>query len=75
MLDIRWPIGLMFALVGAILAIFGIASAHNAEIYHRSLDININLVWGAVLLLFGAWMLTMAWRSSARDKTQQPPAA
>jgi len=63
-LDIRWPIGLMFTLVGALLVIYGGATASDAEVYRRSLDINVNLRWGVVLLVFGAWMLWMAWRGS-----------
>jgi hypothetical protein len=60
-LDIRWPIGLMFTLIGALLAIFGAAS-DKAVYEQHSLGININLVWGLVLLAFGVFMLIMAWR-------------
>jgi len=59
-LDIRWPIGLMFSLVGLLMTIFGFATKGDAEMYHRSLDININLIWGIILLLFGGFMLVMA---------------
>ncbi len=72
-LDIRWPIGLLFTLVGALLLIYGAATASNAEIYKRSLDININLIWGVVLVVFGAAMLVMAWRG--RDKSGGPAAS
>jgi hypothetical protein len=69
-LDIRWPIGFMFSLVGALMVIYGFATGSDAEMYKRSLDININLRWGLVLLVFGAWMLFMAWRAS-----KSPPGA
>lgn len=59
-LDIRWPIGLMFSLVGLLMTIFGFATKGDAEMYHRSLDININLIWGVILLIFGGAMLVMA---------------
>ena len=72
-LDIRWPIGLMFTLVGALLVIYGGASMSDVEVYRRSLDININLRWGLVLLVFGAWMLLMAWRGSRQPV--EPPTA
>jgi cytochrome c biogenesis protein CcdA len=62
-LDIRWPIGLMFSLVGAGLAAFGAATHADTELYKRSLGININLVWGLVLLAFGIVMLVMAKRA------------
>ena len=55
-LDIRWPIGLMFTLIGALLAVFGLAKGAESV----SLGININLIWGAVLLVFGVLMLLVA---------------
>ena len=64
-LDIRWPIGLMFSLVGLLLTIFGFATKGDADMYQRSLDININLIWGIILLLFGGFMLGMAMRKKA----------
>ena len=80
-LDIRWPIGLMFSLVGLAMTVFGLATNGDAEMYHRSLDININLVWGIVLLVFGGFMLWLAARQEgggSPDKnspsTQSPPA-
>ena len=63
-LDIRWPIGLMFTLIGVLLTGTGLVTGSNTEMYKRSLGININLVWGLVLLVFGAFMLIMAWRAS-----------
>ncbi len=66
-LDIRIPIGGMFVLLGLILAGYGLATA-GSEIYARSLFININLVWGLVLLGFGALMLLLAWRGHRRAK-------
>ncbi len=69
-LDLRWPIGLMFSLVGLLLVVFGLATASDVEIYKRSLDININLRWGLVLLVFGAFMLIMAWRGGRAAKPE-----
>ena len=59
-LDIRWPIGLMFTLIGALLTGYGLINASTSV----SLGININLVWGLVLLVFGGAMLWGAWRGS-----------
>jgi hypothetical protein len=53
-LDIRWPIGLMFTLIGALLAVNGLRDNSTHAI---SLGININLIWGAVLLVFGVLMI------------------
>ena len=52
-LDIRWPIGLMFTLLGALLVIFGVTKADQSVV----LGSNINLIWGGVLLVFGVLML------------------
>jgi uncharacterized membrane protein HdeD (DUF308 family) len=52
-LDIRWPIGLMFTLLGVLLLIAGITDATPP----RPLPMNIDLVWGVVLLIFGVLML------------------
>jgi len=71
-LDIRWPIGLMFTLIGALLTGYGVITGSDAEKYKRSLDININLYWGLVLLVFGGIMLILAWRG--RAKPGQPAA-
>ncbi|MBP7777149.1 MAG: hypothetical protein KA371_08485 [Acidobacteria bacterium] len=56
--DLRLPVGLLFTLLGLLLTGFGLVSP--AEIYRRSLGINVNLIWGAVVLLFGAVMLVAA---------------
>ena len=52
-LDIRWPIGLMFSLIGAIMVVYGLITGSGAEIYQRSLGINVNLCWGSLLVIFG----------------------
>ena len=52
----------MFSLFGAILTVFGVIS--DKSIYDStSLGININLIWGIVLLAFGIFMLVLAWRA------------
>jgi hypothetical protein len=66
MLDLRWPMGLMFALVGAIITIYGLVTASNAELYKCSLGINVNIWWGLVLLAFGLAMLALAWRAGRK---------
>ena len=56
-IDIRLPIGFVFAVVGILLTAFGAAS--NSAIYQRSLGINVNLDWGLVLLAFGIIMVLL----------------
>ncbi|MEN6306393.1 MAG: hypothetical protein ABFD91_01450 [Anaerohalosphaeraceae bacterium] len=73
MLDIRWPIGLMFTLIGAIMIVFGLMTGQDAEMYKRSLDMNINLVWGILLLAFGVFMLVSAKMAAAAEKKDEKP--
>ena len=56
-LDIKIPIGLMFAILGLILTILGLATAGNTEMYEQSLGYNINLFSGIIMLVFGCFML------------------
>jgi hypothetical protein len=58
--DLRFPIGLLFSFYGVLLVGYGAIS--DAKIYERSLGININLIWGGVMLVFGLVMLWLAWR-------------
>ena len=57
-LDIRMPIGLMFSALGVMLTLFGLLS--DKHIYEKSLGININFIWGLVLLAFGIVMLLLS---------------
>ena len=60
--DLRFPIGIMFTIFGAMLTIFGLTTSGNKDMYAHSLGININLIWGLVLLVFGVLMLFFAIR-------------
>ena len=61
-LDIRLPIGMLFTILGILLVGFGVLS--RPALYAQSLGININLVWGVVLLVFGAVMLYLGARAT-----------
>ena len=65
-IDIRLPMGLMFALLGAIITVFGLFS--DPVLYQRSLGLNVNLWWGLFLLLFGVGMLLLAYRTHRRTR-------
>ncbi len=71
--DIRIPIGLMFAVIGILLAIFGVLTQFglvlDRAIYERSLGININIWWGLILLAFGAGMYYFGQRADSRAQT------
>ena len=60
-LDVRFPIGGMFSIFGAILVIYGLFS--DPAIYQTSLGMKVNLWWGLVLLVFGLVMLGFAFRA------------
>ena len=71
-LDIRLPIGLMFAILGVVLIIAGLTL--DSSVYRRSLGINVNLWWGFVLAAFGAGMLILGRRGgSAMKPTDASP--
>ena len=67
-LDIKVPIGLMFTILGLLRTIFGLATASNAEMYERSLDININLWTGAAMLVIGIVMLATSKLKPAKEE-------
>ena len=65
-LDIRLPIGILFSALGVILAVFGLFS--DPSLYEQSLGINVNLIWGLVLLAFGIGMFLLGRRGKLRAK-------
>lgn len=71
-LDIRLPIGGLFTLLGLLLISYGLMS--DPAVYARSLGYNVNLGWGAVVLVFGLLFLWLgrSGTSSARLATDAP---
>lgn len=69
-LDIRLPIGMLFALLGLLLAGYGAIS--DPAVYQRSLGYNLNLIWGLVLLAFGAFMLVLGRRGKSGVRPAEP---
>ena len=63
-LDIRVPVGALFALLGALLVAYGMITRGDAAQYEQSLGVNINLWWGLVMTLFGFVFLVLARRGS-----------
>jgi membrane-bound ClpP family serine protease len=70
-LDIRLPIGGMFAIIGLLLFVYGLITASDAQMYTHSLFININLWWGAAMFAFGLVMLFFG-RRGARAQGVHP---
>jgi hypothetical protein len=55
-LDVRYPIGLLLATYGAILAVEG------AVVGTRVLGLNVDLYWGGFMIACGAGTFYLAWR-------------
>ena len=64
-LDIRWPIGLMFSVLGALLAVYGAVTLGKPGTAPSGIP--VNLYWGLVMLVFGLLML-----AGARGKKDEP---
>ena len=63
-LDVKLPIGLIFTIFGLLLVIHGFTA--DSAIYTKSLGINVNLRWGAIVLIFGLIMLAASDKHSIR---------
>ena len=71
-LDIRLPLGLIFLITGAIMAVYGLVTRGNAALYEKSMGINLNLTWGVIMLLFGAVMFFLGQRAKWQDDPVNP---
>ena len=63
MLDLRVPSGWFFTVLGLILLGMGVFAPETRAALS---DANVNLYSGLPMLVFGLFMLVMAWRSSRR---------
>jgi multisubunit Na+/H+ antiporter MnhG subunit len=66
MVDIRIPIGFMFLLIGLIITILGLFTLSDSEMYQKSLGVNVNIIMGAIMLIFGIVMLYLAYRKKEK---------
>lgn len=73
-MDIRLPVGAIFAIYGVMLVIWGFASG-DLEARHMINGINVNVWAGAGMFIFGATMLVLARRSPSgpRSTADAPP--
>lgn len=70
-MDMRIPLGMMFTLIGTMLAAFGLSTRDNVGLYLKSLGIDLNTWWGFALLVFGILMLALGRRGQAKmEKTE-----
>jgi uncharacterized membrane protein HdeD (DUF308 family) len=63
MLDLRVPSGWFFTVLGLILLGMGVFAPETRAALS---DANVNLYGGLAMLVFGLFMLVMAWRASRR---------
>ena len=64
-LDVRVPAGLMFLVMGLLLAGYGAVA--DPTTMSKSLGMNIDLIWGSVLVVMSLCLLTLAFRSRGRS--------
>jgi hypothetical protein len=64
-LDIRFPLGLLFVILGLVLIGYGLLSDPAIYVTHSSGQ-NVNLTWGIVFTLFGGVVLWLARRAAKR---------
>ncbi|HTD96995.1 MAG TPA: hypothetical protein VK627_08695 [Edaphobacter sp.] len=70
-LDIRIPLGLIFLITGGIMGIYGLVTRHS-DIYEKSMGVNLNLTWGALMFLFGLIMFLVGRRQKWQDDPVNP---
>jgi hypothetical protein len=71
-LDIRIPLGLIFLAIGGMMSIFGLITRGSATIYEKSMGINLNLTWGAIMFVFGLVMFLIGRRKKWQDDPVTP---
>ncbi len=52
----------MFSVLGVLITIFGFVTLGNGTMYQKSLGMNVNIIMGILMLVFGLVMLFFAWR-------------
>jgi hypothetical protein len=67
-IDIKFPIGLMFTILGILLTLYGLFTIGDQTLYVRSLNININLWSGLGMLIFGVLMLLFSRKAKNAKK-------
>jgi hypothetical protein len=66
--DIRLPVGAIFAIYGVLLVVYGLVSG-DLEARHIINGINVNVWSGAGMLVFGGLMLALARRAPSGPRS------
>jgi len=64
-IDIKFPIGLMFTIMGLMISVYGLFTL-GSPIYQKSFGINVNLWSGVGMLIFGVIMLLFVKRKKEK---------
>ncbi len=78
LLDVRIPIGWLFLVLGAMLAIYGYSTPQGTAAFNTAtgtLPLNINIPWGILMFLFGLGTVSVAKLDSAKQAAQETTAA
>ena len=70
-LDLRIPMGMMFAMMGAVLLSFGLAVHNRPELAARVPHSEADLWWGVVVLVFGMIVLSLGRRGQGRIEARK----
>jgi hypothetical protein len=57
-LDLKLPIGWLLSAYGILLVVYGLVT--KKEMYEKSLGLNLNIVWGILMLVIGGFFLFTA---------------
>lgn len=57
----------MFSIVGVLITGFGLYTNSNTLMYQKSLGINVNIIMGIIMLVFGGIMLFFAFRKKKKE--------
>jgi hypothetical protein len=71
--DIRFPIGAIFAIYGLLLTVYGLISG-DVEARHMLLGVQVNIVAGLGMLIFGGTFLYLAGKGTPSVRTSSASA-
>lgn len=63
-IDLKLPLGALLTFYGLVLTLYGIVT--KPEFYQKSLYLNLNLIWGIIMLVIGVLLLFMAYKTKAK---------
>ncbi|MBI5174072.1 MAG: hypothetical protein HY986_14415 [Candidatus Melainabacteria bacterium] len=72
MLDVRYPIGFLFLILGALLAIYGYGHPATFNTVNGPFPLNIDVPWGIFMFLFGMGTVSLAKLDEVKNAEQEP---